>query len=176
MKPSYEYLARINQHTFYNQKQLIFGLVFLFFGCSVYLFLRAPIYDAFLPINANLISNAAGRFKAVMYVSNSLPSLFHTLSFSLLIGSFCTQNESSYLKVTVLWVFIELIFEFSQFMGSIYRPSWIKNVDNQPIILNIINFFFSGYFCLGDVAAILIGGGAALFILLSTSKRISTHD
>ena len=158
-----------------NYKQLIDGLLLLCMGGGVYLFLRAPIYDILLPISTNVLSGAIQKAPIITYASNSLPSFFHTFSFCLLSCAFCTPKKSAYFRIVVLWMLIELLLEFSQIAGSIHHPNWVAEFEDIPFVSNVTNFFFNGYFCLGDVAAVVIGGVAAFIFLPSTLKRSSNH-
>lgn len=139
------------------RKPLIYCLILapLIITALFYYFFRdgTVVYKA-LGINSNLQHFFNSN------VINALPSFAHVYSFSL--ATWFVNGQKNGLFSTLLWVIINVIFEFGQALPS-------DKLSNFPEF--IAGYFINGSFNWFDIVAIFVGGIAAYLTISTLSEE-----
>lgn len=139
------------------KKSLILCLIMvpLLFTALFYYFFRegTVVYKA-LGIDSNL------QYFFKNDIINALPSLAHVYSFSL--ATWFANGQKNGLFSVLLWVIINLVFEFGQLLSN-------EQLSGLPIVLK--NYFSHGRFNWFDIGAIFLGGLAAYLTIKISEGR-----
>lgn len=105
------------------------------------------------------------------YLENSLPSLSHILSLSLLLGSLIRPGYLRYMWVCLFWLLVDVLFEAAQAYGSAVLTVLPERMSAAPLFGAIHDYLRYGSYDSSDMTAIIFGACLAYGMLVLTGMR-----
>lgn len=153
-----------------NKTQILIGVATLLLGSLVYLVDRPPDQTYFLYFSKIEISLHSSLPELFGYLGNILPAFAHVFSFILITAGIIACGKRGYLAVCLSWLIVDWTFELGQKYSDLavkLIPDWFASI---PILEASSGYFRVGTFDVLDMAAVLLGAGAAYFVLMKTSS------
>lgn len=153
-----------------NKTQIFIGTVTLILGSLVYLVDRPPEQTYFLYFSNVEISLHSTLPNLFGFLGNLLPAFAHAFSFILITAGIIGCGKRGYLTVCLSWLIVDWTFELGQKYSDLaveLIPGWFAGI---PILEATSGYFRVGTFDVLDMAAVLLGAGAAYFVLMKTNS------
>ncbi len=161
-----------NQHSTPAVRLLFIAAVALSFGVLIYITARAPNTTDFLPAAWNL---ALPWPTAVLMLTGSLPTFFHTLGFCLVLVTLSPTARRSAIPVCTGVFVVEAVFEFGQHPQSgIWLAEYLPlGIDTFRLPNHTASSLLSGVFDPFDLIA--AAAGAVLAVILIAALKPETR-
>ena len=130
------------------------GLISLTIGIAYYILFRPPE-------NINIISFRTEFYDGLStipsFISQALPTFFHTFGFSMLLLSMSPRKIKSYIYVPLAWGLICAAIEITQLLNSHTLSNIVgPEVYNRIFSLHIVQYFVFGVFDWWDLFSLFI--------------------
>jgi len=168
--------GRQTRFVFNNPRQLLLGLAVLGFGALVYVSLRPPDQIYFTRLIGIQTPLFTIKCQALTIMGRSLPAFCHVFAFILITASFFRGRLRSYAAISAGWLLVDGGFELGQKYRTRLPLPLFDALDGIPFLESTRRFFEHGTFDPVDLAATVVGTGAAFIVLLLTSRKCAEAE
>jgi hypothetical protein len=150
-----------------GRNRIAAGAASLLGGVAYYLVVRPPGSVWFLPASVSLHAPIP---LVVAHLTGFVPTLAHTLGFSLISAGVLSTGRCAGALVCAAWFALESVFELGQRASIsswliVHQPAWI---DRVWLLGNAPRYFARGTFDLVDISSSAAGAAIACFIIHRT--------
>jgi hypothetical protein len=156
----------------FNVTRFCIGITVLIVGIVFYILYRPPAYFiTLLHLDTYVMSD---RLFIGDIVYGSLPSFVHIVAFSMITSSIIGETPISDLIVCLVWLFIEVLFEFAQGYKSLVLTCLIY-MSKLPFHDTMTTYIVYGTFDVNDLVALLLGSLITYYLMFITRKTIGAY-
>jgi len=157
-------------HPLLNWRQAGIGVAALVAGAVLYLLERPLGPVALTPEGWSLIEDGG---PILGFLGRVLPDILHPFAFAMLTGALLIPGTLRYGFACLAWAAVDLVLEVGQappvlaWLEEVLAP-WAGQVPGVELALA---YFRDGVFTVMNVLAVILGAGAAWFMLQITARR-----